>query len=693
LFKFFNELKDTLKRKIQGQEKDRIELPFCPKKLIIALEDLIYKHQEILDEYVSSKHEQYLEAKTNGYDAELDQIEYDIWLAEITLNSAHKEAKRRLELIKSLDDESKIQDELTKCTKGGTESTLYFINNWAWTHDPRMPISTLPFVLYPKQVEYIEWLERLTFQQQRAGMTAKSRDMGVSWCVVAFITKHWRFKRRFDVLVGSKNEDFVDEKGREDTLMEKFRFIIKHLPEWMLPENFLPEKHMPFLKIINPETGSFVAGESANQNFGRQGRYSLLWIDEFQIFPEGGYSAYTSSSQSARARLYTGTPAGKLNKFADLYFKAKIRCFLFHWKDHPRKDIRWYNAQKLEMNDAEIAQELDINWDASQVGLVFPQWDELYSVITWSEFASFYGERARDYNGKPCIPLDWLCMMAQDVGMTEDHRNVTTWAARPKRGYALDDSVFLYRQYVAPVKSSIDETAMVIKEWEKPHREDQRMSTRKISHEALSESVSYEENGLDFEPWETDYCAGLAQGRNYMRVIDKHIPNPFRSWVKLGDDEPLKGRSRWYVIVPDKEGMPFFDKNTKQWVVSDPEPNSDAGFAKGRTEIKMYHIPASEQGKPVRLQRPAKMLDDAMDTWRAIALELPPIAGLTEEEELEAGLPVGLQLTNFKSHTDREKLAMLWLTRQMEIKERELAAPTKGHWRRNLYGGNTKRNF
>ena len=62
--------------------------------------------------------------------------------------------------------------------------------------------------------------------------------------------------------------------------------------------------------------------------------------------------------------------------------------------------------------------------ETREEGAVFPQFDERYSVITWSEFARVYGDIAwgtRDDRIVPRPPARWMKGLAQDFGTTTGH--------------------------------------------------------------------------------------------------------------------------------------------------------------------------------------------------------------------------------------------------------------------------------
>lgn len=672
----------------KGNKNDLIAMPNC---LVMAL-DFWINSDELLARKIALNDLAIDQAAYNGDDAEVSALEYKADLWRYAFKQSKKESIKRRNYIAALNTPKKIEEELERC-RNGVEGTLHWFDYWAWTSDPRFPDApALPFKLFEKQVEFIYWLEDNFFLYERPGLVEKSRDMGITWALVCFALKHWRFKPRFEFLVGSRNENEVDAKGHMDTIIEKARHVLRFLPNFLLPEGFDLDKHTPFLSVNNPENGNFIVGKPSSPDFGRSGRYTGAAIDEFASFPEGGYAAHTALSQSTRVRIFISTPKGKYNKFYDLRFNSKIAIFTFHWKDHPWKDERWYNAERRTMSAAEAAQELDLDYEASNGFLVLPDWNPLYHVISWSEFVAFYGHRALDERGNPRIPENWLLGNHQDKGYTEEHRCVNTWAARPAYGDPLHDCVFLYREYVTPVNQSPSVTAQAIVAMEKPYNEAKRMRDRKLSHEASGELLTYEEYGLNYEKWETDTTNGISQLRDYM-AIRPNVEHPFRAYLKdENGNQVVKGAPRLFVICENEDGMPKYEAKNKKWRLPDPIPGSN--FSRARLEAAVWHYPPEEAGKPARIQRPASGFDDAMATWRSIGLCLPPVASndkLKEAQEIENRLPKNLRRnqSNFDL-LDPESKAMWILTRQYEISEKrqELESEVSKHWRKALYKRN-----
>lgn len=247
-----------------------------------------------------------------------------------------------------------------------------FITDWGMTFDPRnvereQP-TLIPFVLFPKQEEWVDWiLER--WRSREPGITEKTREIGMSWLTIAFASTMCLFNEGMVIGFGSRKEEYVDKIGAPKSLFEKARTFLRTLP----PEfrgGWNRETHAPHMRILFPETGSAMTGESGD-GIGRGDRTSIYFVDE-SAFLERPQLVDASLSQTTNCRQDISTPNGLGNSFAQRRHGGKIRVFTFHWRADPRKDDAWYQKQCDELDAVTVAQELDINYAASVEGIVIP---------------------------------------------------------------------------------------------------------------------------------------------------------------------------------------------------------------------------------------------------------------------------------------------------------------------------------
>lgn len=247
-----------------------------------------------------------------------------------------------------------------------------FIDDWGVTFDPRnvergLP-SVVPFILFPRQREYVTWvMER--WRAQEPGLVEKSRDMGISWLSVALAATLGIFHDGIVLGFGSRKEEYVDKKDGPKSLFWKARQFITYLP----PEfrnGWTEAKHSPFMRINFPGTGSYIAGE-AGDSIGRGDRASIYFVDESAHLdrPE---LIDASLSQTTNCRIDVSSANGMTNPFAEKRHSGRIKVFTFHWRDDPRKDEAWYAKQVETLSPVVVAQEIDINYSASVEGIVIP---------------------------------------------------------------------------------------------------------------------------------------------------------------------------------------------------------------------------------------------------------------------------------------------------------------------------------
>lgn len=277
----------------------------------------------------------------------------------------------------------------------------YFINEWVWTYDPREEVSNIPFIMYPLQEDFIDWLSAVE-RDKKSAVADKSRDMGFTWLCAAYFVHRWLFRKGFAGGIGSRKQDYVDKIGDPDSIFEKIRIILRNLPGWMLPNGYDSRQHDSYMRIANPENGSIISGE-AGDSIGRGGRKTMYLVDE-AAWLQRPQLVDMSLSNNTNVIIYVSTPNGPGNPFAHKRFSGAYRTFTMHWLNDPRKAkwvvyngdgtvkmagcgstipvdengnrlnavYPWYEEMKAKFDPVTIAQEVDIDYNASIEGVVCP---------------------------------------------------------------------------------------------------------------------------------------------------------------------------------------------------------------------------------------------------------------------------------------------------------------------------------
>lgn len=279
--------------------------------------------------------------------------------------------KYRLKRLHQLRQQPEDFDTLRKFYKN---NPAQFIIDWGVTADPRnvergLP-AVIPFLLFPKQEEWVQWfVER--WANREPGITEKSRDLGLSWLTLAVACTVCLFNDDVVVGFGSRKEEYVDKRGDPKSLLFKARQFIKYLPR-EFKGIWKEDKHAPYMRVEFPESGSVITGE-AGDNIGRGARASIYFVDESAWLPRPELID-AALSQTTNCRQDISTPRGMNNPFARKRFAGKIPVFTFHWRDDPRKDDDWYIKQCNDIDDPVIiAQEIDLDYNASMEGILIPQ--------------------------------------------------------------------------------------------------------------------------------------------------------------------------------------------------------------------------------------------------------------------------------------------------------------------------------
>lgn len=233
-----------------------------------------------------------------------------------------------------------------------------FINDWGCTIDPRLDTPLVPFILFPKQEEFIDWLYD-SFLNRKDGEVLKARDAGATWLAGAFSAWAIIFYPNTSIGFGSRKQDLVDKRGDMDSIFEKIDSFIQYLPAEFKPKSY--ERHL--MKIINNDNGAAITGE-AGDNIGRGGRNRMYFVDE-AAFIERPETMDAALSMNTDIRIEISTPNGTGNPFYRKVHSGEYRVFQFNWRDDPRKDDEWYREQVRKRDKVIVAQEVDCDFEAS----------------------------------------------------------------------------------------------------------------------------------------------------------------------------------------------------------------------------------------------------------------------------------------------------------------------------------------
>lgn len=270
---------------------------------------------------------------------------------------------------------------------------IEFIEDWCITYDPRNvgnqdrpPL--MPFNQFPRQRELVMFFMDC-LRDKESGLIEKTRDMGATWLATAFSVWMWRFHDGAGIGWGSRKEQLVEKIGDPDSIFEKMRMQIDYLPRFFMPKGFDRQKHCSYMKILNPDNGASITGESGD-NIGRGGRKTIYWKDESAHY-ERPEKIEAALGHNTTVQIDISSVNGNANVFARRrkagiiwepgckIKSGKTRVFILDWRDHPLKTQEWYDKLRLKHEDEGLnhifAQEVDRDYAASVEGiLIKPAW-------------------------------------------------------------------------------------------------------------------------------------------------------------------------------------------------------------------------------------------------------------------------------------------------------------------------------
>lgn len=263
----------------------------------------------------------------------------------------------------------------------------------------------------------------------------------------------------------------------------------------------------------------------------------------------------------------------------------------------------------------------------------FREYSEIFHVITYSEFYTYWKKFGvpvlNEERQTLQIPSQWNVGLGQDWGTTVDHPASIAPVARPNKAVPLNDSFFLFGEVVLPhyphdvnkVPELVSPGRVAAAEVEHLKRwnvQELQVTICLMSHEASAARNTYSEDLTDdlkryYGKWKAARGSGVPQVQNVLQ-INYTEDHPFRRYPKDHPDKakrgkPIKGRPKFYILVPDDQGALMCDAAGHLYV---KQPTNSAGCARLRAEMPVYSH--RNTGKK-------KIFDDMVDALRGLAGE------------------------------------------------------------------------
>ena len=260
-----------------------------------------------------------------------------------------------------------LKNEIIRCGR----DPVYFIKKYVKIKHPTRGL--IPFKMFGYQEKLVQ-----DYQSNRFNVILKARQLGITEITASYATWLMLFHRHKNILVMATKAETAKN------LIKRVATAMKHLPRWMM----LAEISIDNRLSIELNNGSQIKAIASSDDAGRSEAVSLLIIDE-AAFIHGFDELWTGllpTVQAGGCAVVLSTPNGVGNKFYQIYTEAEKGENDFHptklmWWEHPErisdlqddpdrpgfKTSSWFRKEisSANMNDRDIAQELETNFNAS----------------------------------------------------------------------------------------------------------------------------------------------------------------------------------------------------------------------------------------------------------------------------------------------------------------------------------------
>jgi len=240
-------------------------------------------------------------------------------------------------------------DEILKCG----QDPLYFIRTYLEIQHPTK--GRIQFELYPFQEDVIN-----NFLTNRYNIILKSRQLGLTTVTSAYCLWLALFHKDKNILLIADN--FRGSKN----MLAKIKVAWRGLPAWMLEVLELTAPKSESATVLELTNGSKIEAFPTTEDTARGQAASFVVVDEAAINAklEEGWKSILSTTTEGGSIVVFSTPRGKTGQFYKLWIDAEAKRNNFvtmklPWHVHPFHDQAWFDAESKNMDDRQMAQELN----------------------------------------------------------------------------------------------------------------------------------------------------------------------------------------------------------------------------------------------------------------------------------------------------------------------------------------------
>lgn len=212
----------------------------------------------------------------------------------------------------------------------------------------------------------------------------KSRQLWFSWLVCNISVYAMIFHWMKTTMISMKEKD-VDDVWQISSLLEKCRFVMRNLPQWMLQwatwkSGNINNSHM---KILHPNNWGAIIWQTGNKDAGRWWTRHIAYMDETASIPYAKEIIEALWPASA-CMIYTSTPKGEWNEFYrirkktidrrdwSVFVPKSVLWLRYHRSEHPLYTKQWYENETRGRDNRYIQQEYEINYNVALEWRVYP---------------------------------------------------------------------------------------------------------------------------------------------------------------------------------------------------------------------------------------------------------------------------------------------------------------------------------